>query len=186
MRKTYFLVGWHLLDVKKYLSEKLPGIYRRELLCDRVCVAQADFKVNRSLNSLLPTKIITGKLQAMPLHQNFGQSLPVSVHIPQLYKAHGLDRTRTKLIACLHSSTHMWDLWERYSVYCRMKLYIKLLCQFREIFKERALIERDYAAKLQVLSKKALDKKTKLGNGLTVGDDPTKRWDDSPPNKQYV
>lgn len=49
----------------------------------------------------------------------------------------------------------------------------------RELYRERAALERDYAIKLQALTKKAIDKKGKLDTVLAVGEDPAKTWDDS-------
>ncbi|KAK0188060.1 hypothetical protein F5146DRAFT_1207876 [Armillaria mellea] len=39
-------------------------------------------------------------------------------------------------------------------------------------------LEREYATKLQALTKKAVDKKSKMESSFVVGDDPTKAWDD--------
>lgn len=49
--------------------------------------------------------------------------------------------------------------------------------QVRELYRERVALEREYAAKLQVLTRKASDKKSKLEAALVVGEDPTKSWD---------
>jgi hypothetical protein len=40
-------------------------------------------------------------------------------------------------------------------------------------------IEREYAAKLQALTRKAVDKKAKMEARYIVGEDPTKNWDTS-------
>ncbi|KAF9005437.1 hypothetical protein BDQ17DRAFT_1389780 [Cyathus striatus] len=49
--------------------------------------------------------------------------------------------------------------------------------QVREIYRERAALEREYAGKLQLLTKKAAEKKAKMEVSYVVGDDPTKSWD---------
>lgn len=41
------------------------------------------------------------------------------------------------------------------------------------------MLERDYAAKLQLLARKASEKKAKLEAALVIGTDPTKGWNDS-------
>ena len=48
------------------------------------------------------------------------------------------------------------------------------LFQVRELYRERVALERDYAAKLQLLAKKAADKKTRKISTLVVGNEPTK------------
>ncbi|KAK7056961.1 Protein BZZ1 [Paramarasmius palmivorus] len=49
----------------------------------------------------------------------------------------------------------------------------------RDIYKERAALERDFAAKLQVLARKAAEKKSKIECKFVLGSDPTKAWDES-------
>ncbi|KAL1744496.1 hypothetical protein HDZ31DRAFT_38471, partial [Schizophyllum fasciatum] len=56
--------------------------------------------------------------------------------------------------------------------------HLVLLDDVRELYKERVALERDYAAKLQALTKKAADKKTKTEAAIVIGDDPTKAWDE--------
>ncbi|KZV73725.1 hypothetical protein PENSPDRAFT_732757 [Peniophora sp. CONT] len=46
----------------------------------------------------------------------------------------------------------------------------------RELYRDRAALEKEYAAKLQLLTKKAVDKKAKKMAPAVVGDDPTKAW----------
>lgn len=41
------------------------------------------------------------------------------------------------------------------------------------------MLERDYAAKLQALGRKAADKKAKKISTLVFGTEPTKTWDES-------
>ncbi|KXN83109.1 Protein BZZ1 [Leucoagaricus sp. SymC.cos] len=43
----------------------------------------------------------------------------------------------------------------------------------------RVALEREYAAKLQTLTRKAIDKKAKMEARYIVGEDPTKSWDNS-------
>ncbi|KAH9933234.1 uncharacterized protein BXZ73DRAFT_89849 [Epithele typhae] len=53
------------------------------------------------------------------------------------------------------------------------------LLKVRELLKERAALERDYAVKLQTLVKRAADKKAKKMATLVVGSEPTKSWEES-------
>ena len=48
--------------------------------------------------------------------------------------------------------------------------------QVRELYRDRAALEKEYATKLQVLAKKAVDKKARKMAAAVVGDDPTKAW----------
>lgn len=48
--------------------------------------------------------------------------------------------------------------------------------QVRELHKDRAALEREYAGKLQLLAKKAAEKKSKKEAALVVGVEPTKAW----------
>ncbi|KAH8994342.1 hypothetical protein EDB86DRAFT_3078196 [Lactarius hatsudake] len=50
--------------------------------------------------------------------------------------------------------------------------------QIRELYRERATIERDYAAKLMALAQKAVEKKNKKMALAVVGDEPSKQWND--------
>ena len=54
----------------------------------------------------------------------------------------------------------------------------RLLAQIRELYRERATIERDYAAKLMALAQKAVEKKNKKMALAVVGDEPSKQWND--------
>jgi hypothetical protein len=47
------------------------------------------------------------------------------------------------------------------------------------MYQARAAIEREYAAKLQTLTRKAMDKKAKMEVRYIVGENPTKSWDSS-------
>lgn len=49
--------------------------------------------------------------------------------------------------------------------------------QVRDLYQTRANIEREYAAKLQALSKKATEKKVKMEARLIIGEEPTRSWD---------
>lgn len=50
--------------------------------------------------------------------------------------------------------------------------------QVRELYRERATLEREHAVKLQALAKKASDRKARRAAALVVGDEPTKAWDE--------
>ncbi|GJE88388.1 hypothetical protein PsYK624_044710 [Phanerochaete sordida] len=56
---------------------------------------------------------------------------------------------------------------------------LELLADARELYRERVAIEREYATKLQLLAKKAADKKAKKISALIVGAEPTKPVQDS-------
>ena len=45
------------------------------------------------------------------------------------------------------------------------------------MYSARAALEREYAAKLQLLAKKAGEKKSKMESLFILGNDPTKSWD---------
>ncbi|KAH8989067.1 hypothetical protein EDB92DRAFT_1947619 [Lactarius akahatsu] len=53
-----------------------------------------------------------------------------------------------------------------------------IFVDIRELYRERATIERDYAAKLMALAQKAIEKKNKKMALAVVGDDPSKQWND--------
>ncbi|KAJ8080417.1 Protein BZZ1 [Marasmius tenuissimus] len=57
--------------------------------------------------------------------------------------------------------------------------HLELINEVREVYKERVALERDYAAKLQVLGKKAAERKSKLELRLALGTDPTKAWSEA-------
>jgi formin-binding protein 1 len=50
--------------------------------------------------------------------------------------------------------------------------------QIRELYRERAAVERDYAARLLALAQKTIDKKNKKMALGVVGDDPAKAWNE--------
>ncbi|KAJ6475039.1 hypothetical protein C8R47DRAFT_1143339 [Mycena vitilis] len=52
--------------------------------------------------------------------------------------------------------------------------HLQLLVEVREIYRDRAALEREYATKLQVLTKRATEKRAKLVASLVVGEEPTK------------
>lgn len=56
----------------------------------------------------------------------------------------------------------------------------------RDLHKERAALEREYAAKLQLLAKKAAEKKAKKMPAVVVGSEPTKAWDETTLTKRSV
>ena len=51
--------------------------------------------------------------------------------------------------------------------------------QVREPYRERAALERDYATKLQVIARKASEKRAKTTTSLVLGAEPTKVWDEN-------
>jgi len=53
-----------------------------------------------------------------------------------------------------------------------------VLSDFRDVYKERAVLEKDYATKMALLTKKASDRKNKRMASLVVGDDPATAWGD--------
>ncbi|KAF5330266.1 hypothetical protein D9758_014458 [Tetrapyrgos nigripes] len=60
-----------------------------------------------------------------------------------------------------------------------LDLHIETIGDVRELFKDRAALEREYAMKLQALTKKASEKKAKTKSVLVLGNDPTKAWNES-------
>ncbi|THH08450.1 hypothetical protein EW145_g2696 [Phellinidium pouzarii] len=54
--------------------------------------------------------------------------------------------------------------------------HIGLLSDVREIYKDRAALEKEYAGKLSILAKKAADRKSKSIASLVVGDDASTAW----------
>lgn len=57
--------------------------------------------------------------------------------------------------------------------------HLGLLADVRELYRDKAVLEREYAAKLKQLVKKANEKKNKNGSSLVVGDNPTKACTES-------
>lgn len=57
--------------------------------------------------------------------------------------------------------------------------HLDLISDVRELYQGRAAIEREHAAKLQTLAKKAADKKARMESRFIIGEDPTKSWDTS-------
>jgi len=49
--------------------------------------------------------------------------------------------------------------------------------QIRDLYRDRAALEREYASKLLLLARKAADKKSKLESLIVFGGDPAKAWD---------
>ncbi|KAG6849331.1 hypothetical protein H0H93_009376 [Arthromyces matolae] len=56
-------------------------------------------------------------------------------------------------------------------------VHLELIGEVRELYTSRVALEREYAATLQTLSRKAGEKKYKMEAALAVGDHPTKTWD---------
>ncbi|TFK52285.1 hypothetical protein OE88DRAFT_1734304 [Heliocybe sulcata] len=56
---------------------------------------------------------------------------------------------------------------------------LELLGDVRELYRDRVALERDYATKLQALTAKASEKKSKNIATLVLGSEPTKSWDEN-------
>ncbi|KAF7365022.1 hypothetical protein MVEN_00373300 [Mycena venus] len=54
--------------------------------------------------------------------------------------------------------------------------HLHLLVEVRELYRERTALEREYATKLQALTKRATEKRAKLVAAFVVGDEPTKAY----------
>ncbi|KAJ7796189.1 hypothetical protein B0H14DRAFT_2916290 [Mycena olivaceomarginata] len=54
--------------------------------------------------------------------------------------------------------------------------HLHLLVEVRELFRERTALEREYATKLNALTKRAAEKRAKLTAAFVVGDEPTKAY----------
>ena len=59
------------------------------------------------------------------------------------------------------------------------------LTQIREIYKDRAALEKEYATKLATLAKRASEKRNKRIASLVVGDEPSKTLDDAALRMRY-
>ena len=55
-------------------------------------------------------------------------------------------------------------------------MWCEILDQIRELYRERAAVERDYAGRLLALAQKAVDKKNKKMASSVVGDEPSRAW----------
>ena len=60
------------------------------------------------------------------------------------------------------------------------------LRKVRETVRDRIVIEREYAAKLQALAKRATEKQSRRKAMLVVGDNPTKSWDENTLRRRSV
>ena len=67
-----------------------------------------------------------------------------------------------------------------------MVLISLIAAQVRDMHRDRAVLERDYAARLQLLAKKAADKKSKMEASIVVGEDPTKAWNTNTLKQKWV
>ncbi|KAH7884954.1 hypothetical protein F5I97DRAFT_1937294 [Phlebopus sp. FC_14] len=56
--------------------------------------------------------------------------------------------------------------------------HLGLVTDVRDLYRDRVTLEREYAAKLAIIAKKALEKKNKAAVSLVLGDSPTKPYDD--------
>ncbi|KAJ7505127.1 hypothetical protein B0H11DRAFT_1976959 [Mycena galericulata] len=54
--------------------------------------------------------------------------------------------------------------------------HLQLSSEVRELYRDRVALEREYATKLQALTKRAAEKRAKLASAFVVGDEPTKAW----------
>ncbi|KAF8192143.1 hypothetical protein BJ912DRAFT_963009 [Pholiota molesta] len=57
--------------------------------------------------------------------------------------------------------------------------HLEAIDDVRELYMARVALEREYAAKLQILTRKASDKKAKTCAAFVVGNEPTKNWDEN-------
>ncbi|KAF8895149.1 hypothetical protein BD779DRAFT_1797047 [Infundibulicybe gibba] len=55
--------------------------------------------------------------------------------------------------------------------------HLQVISDVRELHKDRVALEREYAGKLQVLTRKAADRMSRTEVAIVVGDDPTKSYD---------
>ncbi|KAA1469744.1 hypothetical protein DENSPDRAFT_641109 [Dentipellis sp. KUC8613] len=55
---------------------------------------------------------------------------------------------------------------------------LDLFSDIRDIYRERVALEREFAGKLQLLAKKAAEKKTKKMGAAVFGDEPSQNWDE--------
>lgn len=58
--------------------------------------------------------------------------------------------------------------------------------QLRELFRERVVLEKEYASKLQALAKRAGEKKAKRMSKLVLGDEPTRVWTEETVRQRYA
>lgn len=57
--------------------------------------------------------------------------------------------------------------------------HLGLVGDVRELYRERVALDRDYASKLQILARKASEKKARTVSSLVLGNEPTKIWDEN-------
>ncbi|KAF7314469.1 hypothetical protein MKEN_00919900 [Mycena kentingensis (nom. inval.)] len=57
--------------------------------------------------------------------------------------------------------------------------HLHLLVEVRDLYRDRAAAEREYAAKMHALTKRAIEKRSKLVAAFVVGDEPTKATSDA-------
>ncbi|KAF8968963.1 hypothetical protein BDZ97DRAFT_1797220 [Flammula alnicola] len=58
-------------------------------------------------------------------------------------------------------------------------VHLEVISDVRELYTARVALEREYAAKLQILTRKASEKKVKCSSAFVLGNEPTKAWDDN-------
>ncbi|KAF8158545.1 hypothetical protein B0H34DRAFT_797918 [Crassisporium funariophilum] len=57
--------------------------------------------------------------------------------------------------------------------------HLELISDVRELYGARVALEKEYAGKLQLLARKASEKKAKMESRFIIGDEPSKSWDSS-------
>ncbi|KAJ7643977.1 hypothetical protein FB45DRAFT_284926 [Roridomyces roridus] len=57
--------------------------------------------------------------------------------------------------------------------------HLQLLAEVRDLYRDRAALEREYATKLQAMTKRAAEKRARLVSAFVLGDEPTKTWSES-------
>lgn len=68
----------------------------------------------------------------------------------------------------------------------RCGMFSASFLQIHDIYRDRVALEREYAAKFQLLLKKATERKNKAANLLVAGDSPTKPCSDSTIQQKLV
>jgi hypothetical protein len=61
-----------------------------------------------------------------------------------------------------------------------------IVLQVRELIRDRAALEKEYASKLQALTKKASEKRAKRMPAVILGSDPSKAWTEDTVKMRWV
>ncbi|PPR05914.1 hypothetical protein CVT26_008808 [Gymnopilus dilepis] len=64
--------------------------------------------------------------------------------------------------------------------------HLEVIGDVRELYAARAVLEREYASKLQALTRRAVEKKSKAQASFVFGKDPTKTWDSTDLKQRQV